>query len=105
MACEGCDKRILALEMDREKTEQRLIALEKDSEKNQATHKEFFKRFEESGITDARTDEKYANILIAISDLKAQVRELADKPRKHWETLIASGITAIVSGVIVFFIK
>lgn len=93
MACEGC------------KNEQRITSLEKDSERNQATHKEFFNKFEEININGARSDEKYMNILAVLSEVKAQVSQLLAKPSKRWDAAVMAAITAIVGIAIGYFIK
>lgn len=69
MACENC------------KNEDRIRQLELDSERNQKTHKEFFGRFEKLERENAVTDERYQQLLVTMNEIKADVRELKDKPR------------------------
>lgn len=86
------------------RNEQRILCLEKDSERNQGTHKEFFNKFENLNIDSARSDEKWIKVLEAIAELKEQVAELAAKPSKRWESVIAALIAAAVGGLVGYFL-
>lgn len=55
-------------------------------------------------LNDATTSVEIKQILTGISELKASVSELKDKPTKRWDTIIISGISALVSGAIGVFI-
>ncbi len=55
-------------------------------------------------LNDATTSVEIKQILTGISELKASVSELKDKPAKRWDTIIISCISALVSGAIGVFI-
>lgn len=87
----------------------RVEALEEDSRRNQATHKEFFNRFEAIGERMARTDEKYTQIIRDTSEIKADLREtknavqaLNEKPGKRWEGLVEKAIWAVCAAFIAY---
>lgn len=48
----------------------------------------------------ARIEVKLDTVTTAVSDLKKEIQELAKLPGIRWNTLVTSGITAFVVGVI-----
>lgn len=82
------------------KNEDRIRQLEVDSEHNQATHKEFFGRFEKLERENAVTDERYQQILCTMGEVKADVRELKEKPAKRWEQLVTTALQWLVLGLL-----
>lgn len=88
MNCENC-----ALE-------QRVTALEKDAEKNSAQHGEFYKRLGELENFQARTDEKYSNIMREIEKMSETLEELKNAPAKNWSLVVSAAISGIVGTVI-----
>lgn len=51
-------------------------------------------------LNDATTNVKMEQILTGITELKNSVAELKEKPVKRWDSLVVSGITSLVSGLI-----
>ena len=92
------------------KMEQRIVMLEQDSDRNQATHREFYNRFEAISEKLARNDERYTQIIKDTGEIKQDIKEtktavqaLNEKPARRWESLIAAAISAIV-GVLIGFL-
>lgn len=90
MTCENC-----ALE-------QRVSALEKDMEKNSKQHGEFYKRFGQLESFQARTDEKYSNIMREIEKMQETLEELKGAPARNWNAVVSAAISGIVGAVIGF---
>ena len=88
MNCEACPQ------------EDRIKALEEDSQRNQKTHKEFFSRFEALNLEAAGIQKDFQNILLVLNEVKADVKELKDKPARRWESVVASVITGVVGIVL-----
>lgn len=84
--------------------EQRIMALESDSVRNSAQHKEFYSRFEQSAVNHAITETNYGTIISTLSEIKADVSELKNKPNKRWESIIGAGIGAVVSALVTMLI-
>lgn len=89
----------------------RIENLEEDSRRNQATHKEFYNRFEAMGERMARNDERYTQIIQATSEIKQDVKEtksaiqaINEKPGKRWEGIVDKVIWAICAAVIAFLL-
>ena len=89
----------------------RIENLEKDSERNQATHKEFFGKFEAVNERLARNDEKYLQIIRDTSEIKNDLREtktaiqqLNEKPAKRWDSIVDKAIWAVCAAVIAFLL-
>ena len=77
--------------------EYRLKALEDDSARNQATHKEFFARFEAIGKEHVRIDTQYGNIMTTLGTLSSSIEELKARPTKRWESVVSAIIAGVVS--------
>lgn len=61
-------------------------------------------------LNDATVNVEIKQVLQGISELKASVLELKDKPAKRWDSVITTIVTSIVSGVVgvvlgIFFSK
>ncbi len=85
--------------------EQRIAALEKDMEKNSQQHGEFYKRFGQLESFQARTDEKYNNIMREIEKMSETLEELKSAPAKNWNTVVSSAISGIVGAVVGFLMR
>lgn len=91
--------------------EPRITALEKDSERNQATHKEFFNRFEDMKTALAINDVKFAQILKDTADIKTSqqkvesaVQQIKEKPAKRWDSIVDKIIWCVLAAVIAFLL-
>ena len=93
MNCEACPQ------------EDRIKALEEDSQRNQKTHKEFFSRFEALNLEAAGIQKDFQNILLVLNEVKADVKELKDKPARRWESIITAIITNVVSFALGMFLR
>lgn len=100
MPCETC------------KNEQRIAALEKDSERNQATHKEYFSKFEDINITRAVSDTKLDQIMASVVGLtrtvdkiNMKVEEVTLKPAKKWDNLNWLFITGVASAILGYVLR
>lgn len=85
MACDDC------------KLEDRVKALEQDSGRNQATHRDFYAKFEGIAVQVALTDERYSNILGTLTKLETAIDDLKGKPGKRWESVVEKVIMLIVA--------
>lgn len=79
---------------------QRVAELEKDMEKNSQQHREFYKRFGLLENFEARTDEKYNNIMREIEKMQETLEELKSTPVKNWNAVVSALISGIVCAVI-----
>lgn len=93
MTCENCAM------------QQRIEALEKDMEKNSIQHGEFYKRFGQLENFEARTDEKYNNIMREIEKMSETLEELKSAPAKNWNAVVSAAISGIVGAVIGFVMR
>ncbi|MEG0913716.1 MAG: hypothetical protein RSG53_08925 [Oscillospiraceae bacterium] len=80
--------------------EDRLNDLE---EKNSTSHQKFYDRIEDIGKKIAVSENQYATMLSMMSEIKADVGAIKEKPTKRWESVIAAIIAAVV-GVIMTLI-
>ena len=80
--------------------ENRLRALEQELEHNQAVHKEFFSRLEQLERQNAVTDERYQQILTGLAEVKADVRDLKEKPARRWEQVMGILLEWAVLGLL-----
>ena len=88
MACEDCG------------LENRLRAVEQELGHNQAVHKEFFGRLDQLERQNAVTDERYQQILAGLSEVKADVRDLKEKPARRWEQVMGILLEWAVLGLL-----
>lgn len=93
MTCEHC-----ALE-------QRVAELEKDMDRNREQHGEFYKRFGQLENFEARTDEKYTNIMRKIEEMSKVLEELKAAPGKNWNNVVKSAISAVIGAVIGYLLN
>jgi chromosome segregation ATPase len=93
MTCEKCN------------LEQRVAALEKDIERNSEQHKEFYARFGSLENFQARTDEKYSNIMREIEKMSETLESLKSAPAKNWNAVVSAAISSIVGVVIGFLLS
>lgn len=84
--------------------EQRIARLEQDfaaeKEHSSKARQVIYDKLENHKTQLAVTDERYKQILNTLNELKSTVDELADNPKKRWNTLVQTGITAICSGLV-----
>lgn len=80
--------------------EYRLRTLEEDSKRNQATHKEFFERFEKLGEQHARIDAQYATIMATLVKLETAIEEIKSKPARRWDGIVEKVILGIVAALL-----
>lgn len=85
--------------------EYRLKALEEDSARNQATHKEFFGRFEKMATEYARIDAQYATILTTLAKLETAIEDLKSRPARRWDAVIGAIITGVVGFVVAWALR
>ncbi len=88
MDCENCG------------VESRLRVLELELGHNQQAHKEFFSRLEKLERQNAVTDERYQQILAGLSEVKADVRDLKEKPARRWEQAMGLVLEWAVLGLL-----
>jgi len=74
--------------------------LKRDSARNSEQHREFYKKFNESNIKIALSEERYNNLLTLMSEIKTTLTEIKDKPAKRWDLVISCIITGLVGGII-----
>lgn len=107
--------------MDCEKclNEQRIIALEEDKKRNSEQHKEFYEQLKDIAVGDGRKEERenardrqLTLMMQMISELKAAVTEIQNRPQKQADSIrdkiIDKIITAAffaIGGYILFVLK
>lgn len=77
----------------------RLNQLDEMEEHHRETHKEFYNMIHDLKIEQANITAQYDSIMDSIKKMEEAVEELTAKPAKRWDTIIAAGITAVVSFV------
>lgn len=70
---------------------------DKDLERNRIQHKEFFDRFEKINTDLAVSSERYINLITLVTEIRASVNELKDKPGKRWDNMTTTVLTSIVT--------
>lgn len=71
-----------------------------------------YERIERLETESGRTDEKYKSIMKDLEELKQKQKEIleriesmAQQPAKRWDTAITSIITAVVGGIVGYFLS
>lgn len=84
--------------------EAEIEALKRDMDRNSSTHREFYNMFNELKIDAQVQKSSFENILSVVNEIKADVKELKEKPSKRWDTVVVGFISG-ASGIIatVFF--
>lgn len=92
MDCNNCpmEQRIARLEQE--------FAIEKDH--SSKARQAIYDKLENHRTQLAVTDERYKQILSTLNELKSTVDELADNPKKRWNTLVNTAITAMCGGIV-----
>ena len=92
MDCSNCpmEQRIARLEQE--------FAIEKDH--SSKARQAIYDKLENHRTQLAVTDERYKQILNTLNELKSTVDELADNPKKRWNTLVNPAITAMCGGIV-----
>lgn len=85
--------------------EHRILSLEEDIKRNQHTHKEFYDRFEKINGEMVGYEHDMSYLKTTLGQVSVDVKEIKEKPTKRWDTAVASGITAIIGGIIGFLIN
>lgn len=103
MTCENCamEQRVANLEKS---IESYAAEQKKYEEKNSTQHGEFYKRFGNLENFEARTDEKYNNIMREIEKMSETLEELKSAPARNWNAVVSAGISGIVGAVIGFML-
>ena len=87
--------------MNEVETAERLAALEQD--KKAANHRlENLEKLTESVYSLAQSVKSMQEDL---KNIMARVAEIEKRPAKRWETLIAAIITAVIGGIVGYFLK
>jgi len=85
--------------------EQRVAELEKDMERNSIQHGEFYKRFGQLENFEARTDEKYNNIMRKIEEMSKVLEELKAAPGRNWNSAVTSAKAAIIGAAVGYLLN
>lgn len=93
MACEDCMMK------------ERISALEEDSKRNAEAHREFYSKFEEMKVAYAVTNNNMANITSTLSEIRADVKELKEKPAKRYDAIVMYIITSVLGALVGFLIN
>ena len=81
---------------DFESLEPRVRALEEDSERNRETHREFYRRIRDLEQTSGETK----IVLNDLKEIKADVKELKEKPGKRWDNAVTSILQWLIVGAL-----
>lgn len=74
-------------------------------DKYSSSRKIIYERLERLDSFKAVTDERYKRILDEISEIKVELKAVSEQPKKRWDTAVTSCITAIIGGIIGFFVS
>ena len=80
--------------------EQTVVSLKEDSKENQIAHKEMMAKIETISKDNAIANERYQQILTAVNELKADAKELKEKPGKKWDQLMNIVLQWAVLGIL-----
>lgn len=102
--CQNCP-----MEVRMKKIEEDLRELREHSSNSRASIYERLNRLEQA---EATTDARYVNIMDELADQKKELKEIRDclnelrfKPGQRWETAVAAAISALISGVVAYFVS
>lgn len=76
--------------------EKEIEMLKKDAESNKSTHEKFYKRFEDIAVEQGKASTRLDSIFGMLTDIKADLCSLKERPTKRWDTVI----TAIIMGLV-----
>lgn len=81
-------------------------------QKYSESRQRIYERIEALENEHARTDERYQNISRDLGELKDQQKEILEriekisqKPGQRWETAVAAALSALISGVVAYFVS
>ena len=89
--------------------EHRIKNLEEDlrefKERNSKDHKEFYNRLEdvEKDMVSSKSDREHINA--KLDEISTDVKSLAEKPAKRYETIVTSALTAIIGALVGFILS
>ena len=89
--------------------EHRIKNLEEDlrefKERNSKDHKEFYNRLEdvEKDMVSSKSDREHINA--KLDEISTNVKSLAEKPAKRYETIVTSVLTAIIGALVGFILS
>ena len=89
--------------------EHRIKNLEEDlrefKERNSKDHKEFYNRLEdvEKDMVSSKSDRAHINA--KLDEISNDVKSLAEKPAKRYETIVTSVLTAIIGALVGFILS
>lgn len=83
----------------------RIEDLENDSKRNQETHKEFFKEFEKIRLEHAMVSKDVASMIQKINEMYLDIKDMKNVPTKRYEQIVSCILTAIIGGLIGYFLK
>lgn len=89
--------------------EHRIKNLEEDlrefKERNSKDHKEFYNRLEDVGkdMVSFKSDREHINA--KLDEISTDVKSLAEKPAKRYETIVTSVLTAIIGALVGFILS
>lgn len=89
--------------------EHRIKNLEEDlrefKERNSKDHKEFYNRLEdvEKDMVSSKSDREHINA--KLDEISTDVKSLAEKPAKRYETIVTSILTAIIGALVGFILS
>ena len=86
--------------------------LKRDAERNSEQHREFYDKFNNHATAIAISEERYANLLNAISRLENSIvsignslEEIKQKPSKRWDSVITTALGCVVTAVVVYMLS
>lgn len=88
-------------------TEHRLTEVEERSKSNKKRLDEFEKRLDDTTqlVTSvAVMAEKLKNMEVSISDVQVNLRKIAEKPGKRWDSIVEKVLLGIVAAVVAYIL-
>ncbi len=80
--------------------EQCVASLKEESKENQSAHREIYAKIEKISQENAVANERYQQILTSMNELKADVKELKERPGKKWDFLMSIVLQWAVLGIL-----
>lgn len=82
--------------------EKEIDMLKRDAEQNRAAHEKFYKRFEDIAVEQGKATTRLDSIFGMLTDIKADLAAIKERPTKRWDTVITAVIMGLVALGIAF---
>lgn len=102
--CQNCPMEVRVKKLEEDLRELR--------EHSSGARSNIYDRLNKLEQAEATTDARYVNIMDELADQKKELKEIRDclnelrfKPGQRWETAVAAALSALIGGVIAYFVS